>query len=68
MKAAGVLLLCLLLAVASHSQTGQSDHDQLLNTLKASNAVLIEKQQKTLEQLEQLQREATALKIYAKRS
>lgn len=41
---------------------------ELLNALKTSNADLIQKQQKTLEKLEVIKKEAEQLRIMAKRS
>jgi hypothetical protein len=57
-------------AALLHSQTAEPPKAPLevLRALKASNAQLIDQQKKTLDGLDELQKNADQLKIYGKRS
>lgn len=67
MKTTAAVLLMILLAAVSHSQSSDP-RAEALAAIKANNSAILEKQQKTLELLDQLHKEATAVKLYSKRS
>lgn len=58
----------LFLAIPRLSSQNAPQPEETLKSIKAANAALIQRQQKTLEQLETLKQEATTIKILAKRS
>lgn len=55
-------------AAGSRSQDPPVEGLDVLEAIKAKNAALLERQEKTLEALEALEKEAEQIKIYAKRS
>jgi hypothetical protein len=70
MKRTFIVFALLLLPLSLNSQSPQPNKPPLtiLQELKAANKALIEKQQATLQKLDELEKNASQLKIIGKRS